>query len=585
VNAAAGFQFLQPLWLLLLPPLWLLVWAYARRLRRQSMWDRICDSRLLRHMTAGQAHGTGRNAYPWILGAVLTLGVIAAAAPSWSRVSYPVMESTSARVVVLDLSRSMLVQDVRPDRFRHAVAAASEIVASGYQGETGLVVFAGAAFVLAPLSRDDTTLLAFLEAVHPDTMPQDGSNLVQAIATAQDLLKASVRGHGQILLITGGDIESEAPVRAAQAAAAQGHRVSVLAVGTAAGGPSLDSEGGLQRDANGRVQIRKTNFDLLRRVALAGNGSLVATGANVGDDDLLGARLDANQLVESDRRADSSMREAANDGAWLVWLMLPMTLLLFRGNQLWTLLLPLLVLAPVEREARAGEWDGFWTHPEKIAFQAYARADYDRALQTTDDPLLRGASHYRGGDYDRALEQFSMGDSAESIYNRANALAQLQRFAEAIAAYQQALELDPAIRSASYNKRLIELFLEQQSADAGGAGDNNVDGNGIVEDGGGQETAEERIGIGSELQLNPADQQQSGPGFGASLQSGQVDPLERFDGQEQEMERFVLRAQETMQAPDTEFIERWVSSLPETSIELYKRKFLRDYQRQQRQPR
>jgi len=582
MNTPASFQFLQPLWLLLLPPMWVLIWSYTRHLRRESMWVRICDSRLLRHMTRGHVHKAGRNTHPWILGGVLTLGVIAAAAPSWSRLSYPIMESTGARIIVLDLSRSMLVQDVRPNRYQHAVAAASEIIGNGYQGETGLVVFAGSAFVLAPLSRDETTLLAFLEAVHPDIMPQDGSNLAEAIATAQDLLKASVSGQGQILLVSGGDSKDETAVQAALAAATQGHRVSVLAIGTATGGPSLDQRGGLLLDANGEFQIRKTNFELLRRIALAGNGSMVVTDAVIGSDDLVATRLDASQLVESDRRADDATREAANDGVWLVWMMLPLTLLLFRRNQLWILLI--LLMAPAEREVYASDWDGFWEHPQKIAFQAYSHADYDTTLLMTDNPLLRGASHYRDGDYKRALEQFERGDSAGAIYNRANTLAQLQRFSEAIIAYRQALELDPAMTAASYNKRLIELFLEQQSA-AADDNANNDGGNGSVDENEAQEAYETRIGIASELQLNPADEQQLGPGFGASQQAGQVDPFERFDGLDPEVGRFVLRAREATQAADLEFMERWISSLPETSSELYRRKFLRDYQRQQLQDR
>ncbi|MCP4331782.1 MAG: VWA domain-containing protein [Gammaproteobacteria bacterium] len=539
------------------------------------MWVRICDTRMLRHMTRGQAYKTGRNTHPWILAGVLTLGVIAAAAPSWSRLSYPIMESTGARIIVLDLSRSMLVQDIRPNRYQHAVAAASEIIGNGYQGETGLVVFASSAFVLAPLSRDDATLLAFLEAVHPDTMPQDGSNLAQAIVTAQDLLKASVSGQGQILLVSGGDSNAESAVQAALAAAAQGHRVSVLAIGTTAGGPSLDHKGGLLRDTNGELQIKKTNFELLRRIALAGNSSMVITDTAIGSDDLVGARLDANLLVESDRRADDATREAANDGAWLVWLMLPLTLLLFRRNQLWILLI--LVMAPAEREVYASEWEGFWTHPERIAFQAYNRADYDTTLHMTGNPLLRGASHYRDGDYNQALEQFDKGDSANSICNRANTLAQLERFSEAIVAYQQALELDPAMTAASYNKRLIELFLEQQSAAADDAADSDS-GSVSADDSEAQQAYETRIGIASELQLNPADEQQLGPGFGASLEAGQVDPFERFDGLDPEAGRFVLRAQEATQAADKQFMERWISSLPETSSELYRRKFLRDFQ-------
>jgi Ca-activated chloride channel family protein len=578
MSTPASFQFLQPLWLLLLPPLWTLIWIYARHVRHGSMWVRICDARLLRHMTHTQ--GAGHNSYPWILGSVLTLGIIAAAAPSWSRLSYPIMESTAARVIVLDLSRSMLVQDIRPNRYQHALAAAGEIIGNGYQGETGLVVFAGSAFVLAPLSRDDTTLHAFLKAAHPDTMPLDGTRMDEAILRAQDLLKASFSGHGQILLLTAGDSTAEAAVMAARTAAASGNRVSVLAVGSAAGGPALESKGGLSRDANGSIQIRKTNFDLLRRIAVAGNGSLVAMDSTVASDDLVAARLDASELVESERRVDAATREAANDGVWLLWLMLPITMLLFRRNQMWMLLI--LLVAPAEREVYAGEWDGFWTHREKIAFQAYTQADYATALQMTDSASLRGASHYRAGDYLQALQQFQREESAGTIYNRANALAQLQRFNEAIDAYRQALELDPSMIAARYNKRLIELFLEQQTEATGDQADNE---NGGANDNQGKEAYETRIGIASELQLNPADQQQFGPGFGASQQGGQVDPFERFDGLDPETQRFVPQARGPEPAADTDFMERWISSLPESSSELYRRKFLRDYQRQQQQAR
>ncbi len=116
MSTVAEFQFLQPAWLLLLPPLWILSWLYAAGLRRASMWSRICDERLLRYMTGGAEREKPHSRQAWIVSCVLTLGILALAAPSWSRHSYPAMESTSARVIALDLSRSLLVQDIRPDR-------------------------------------------------------------------------------------------------------------------------------------------------------------------------------------------------------------------------------------------------------------------------------------------------------------------------------------------------------------------------------------------------------------------------------------------------------------------------------------
>jgi Ca-activated chloride channel family protein len=226
----------------------------------------------------------------------------------------------------------------------------------------------------------------------------------------------------------------------------------------------------------------------------------------------------------------------------------------------------------------------FWTHPEKIAFGAYHRGDYDTARTTSESPMLVGASYYRSHQFQQALAQFSENDSAASIYNRANTLVQLQRYPEAIVAFQQAFNLDPQLINAAYNRRLVEIFVEQQAASASNDQQAEITGE-AMEETIDPDALEMRIGIVTEMQGNPADDQQPGSGSGASQQAGQVDPLERFDGEEPDEERFDLRAQGPLQELEMEFIERWISSLPETSNELYRRKFLRDFRRQQQQVR
>ena len=577
----ADFQFLNPPWLFLLPLLWWLVWTYSRYPRRQSMWRRVCDSALLDKMLAGPAGSRSNDWLTWILAIIFTLGILSAAGPSWRNQSYPMLESASARVLALDLSRSMLTEDVRPQRFSHAVAAVKEIITTDFDGETGLVVFAGAAFTVSPLSTDSSTLLAFIDALDPTTMPEDGTRIDLAIRSARDLLAASVAGRGQIIIVTAGATSNDAALPAALAAASEGHQIHVLAVGTAAGGPALDTEGNLSRDSQGKVVLSKTNFALLDRVARAGKGGLVSITGSAAAGNLLLSRLSANQLVESDRSDDGSDRAAANDGAWLVLLMLPLALLLFRRNLIWMILLGLTV--PGDGELYAKEWDSFWSHPERLAFEAYQQGDFQASYELSTNPLLQGSAYYRSGQYQQAVEMYSRDESARSIYNLGNALAQQQQFAEAVLAYQKALDLNPLLASASYNKRLIELYLEQQYATAdaqsgeGDAGEASEDAD--------LPAAEARIGIAGQELTNPAEDQQSGPGLGTSLQSGQVDPFERFDGLEQEMEHFFMPGQDAALQPDSEQVERWISALPETSTDLLRRKFLRDFQRQQRQER
>ena len=577
----ANFQFLNPLWLVLLAPTWWLIWTYCRHPRQQSMWRRICDPRLLDSMLAEKPDSSGNGWLAWILAIVLTLGLLSAAGPGWRKQSYPMMESASARVLVLDLSRAMLVEDVRPRRFTHAVAAAKEIVSADFDGETGLVVFAGAAFVVSPLSRDATTLLAFLDALDPSTMPGDGTRMDLAIGSAQGLLAASIAGRGQIIIVTAGAGDNNAAIAAVLKAVKQGHQISVLAIGTAEGGPLLDTEGGLLRDSQGRVLLTKTNFALLDRIARIGNGVLVTmTGASAMED-LLMSRLGASQLIESGQAGDNSARAAANDGVWIVLLMLPLALLLFRRNLIWMLLLG--VTFPGDGELYAREWNLFFNHPEQLAFEAYQQGDFQASYELSSNPALQGSAYYRSGQYQRALESYSKDESAASIYNRGNTLAQQQEFAAAIIAYQKALELNPGLGPARYNKRLLELYLEQEYESANGPS-GEADADESIADARLLD-AEARIGVVGQELTNPAEDQQLGPGLGASMQAGQANPFERFDGLEQEMERFTLRSQDAERLPDAEFIERWISALPDTSTELFRRKFLRDFQRQKRQPR
>ena len=88
MNLLADFRFLQPQWLLLLPPLWLLILLHARRAHGKSMWHRVCDAHLLTAMTSGQQGGRAAGWTAALLGCVFTTGIIAAAAPSKTVLSF-----------------------------------------------------------------------------------------------------------------------------------------------------------------------------------------------------------------------------------------------------------------------------------------------------------------------------------------------------------------------------------------------------------------------------------------------------------------------------------------------------------------
>lgn len=578
-----AFKFLNPAWLLLLPVVWWSLWVFAGRYRARSMWRRVCDPHLLERMS-GQTPASVRKQWPvWALIALVTLGIIALAGPSWRTQTHPLMHSTAARVVVLSLSRSMLVEDVKPTRFDQAAAVAREIIAADFDGETGLVVFAGAAFVVSPLSDDAGTLLAFLESLSPEIMPVDGARVDLAITAAQGLLEASVAGKGQMLIIADVADDIDAATRAALEAGDRGHSVTVLAVGTTEGGPLRDAKGGLVRNAQGSYKMSRTRYADLERIARVGNGSLIRVSRNVGVIGHLPPALDPNTHLAAERVPDAIDRPAANDGAWLVWLMLPFALLLFRKNVLWALVLTLCL--PGDNELYAYDWETFWRHAERRAFEAYRQGRYELAIELSRDPLLIGSAYYRMDRYQPAVEYFHQDHSAASLYNRGNAYARQLMFPEAVRSYDAALVLDPQLESAAYNKRLIELYMQQDETGSNRSDDENGEDGESPADEAELGDTQPQPGEDGQGPGTPGESRDSGAGLGVQGQPGLPDPSESFDPDQQQLQELILNAASDREFLDPAVIERWLKTLPESSSDLFRRKFLRDYQLQNQQHR
>jgi hypothetical protein len=277
-----AFHFQHPQWFWLLLPLLLLWWRMRRPRTHDNPWRRVCDAHLLPYLlidTAGRAAGLPA----WLLGCAWLLAVIALADPVWDRQPQPVFRSQEARVVVLDLSRSMLAADLPPSRLARARFKVADILDRSPDGQTGLVVFAGDAFAVAPLSNDTDTIRSLLAPLEPQLMPVQGSRVDLGLAQASDLLTQAGQVQGEILLITDGYTGEDA-LQAARELRAAGYRLSVLGVGTAAGAPLADRQGGYLRDAQGNIVMPQLDVAALRKLATVGGGRYV--GISSTDQDL-----------------------------------------------------------------------------------------------------------------------------------------------------------------------------------------------------------------------------------------------------------------------------------------------------------
>ncbi len=456
-----NFHFMHPAWLLTLIPLLLLCWRVMRQAGIDNPWRRVVDAHLLPLLTVGGTQTAGRIA-AYLVGAGWFVAVLALADPTWERRAQPMFQTTSARVVVLDLSRSMEATDLKPSRLVRARFKVEDVLAQNAEGQTALIAYAGDAFTVAPLTRDVNTIRDLLKVLEPAIMPVQGSRADLGLRKAGTLLQQAGVQDGQILLIADG-IDADKVVASEQAAAQlkrEGYRVSVLGVGTEQGAPLLTGQGQLLRDADGKVANFRLASDALRSVARAGGGQYQPITDS-------GEALRA--LLYSDKAAPTSGASLA-DGKTMGWkeqgpllavLLLPLAALAFRRNWLLSLVLLAGVLAP-PRPAIASTWDDLWQRPDQQAVQAFDHKDYASAATLSTDARLRGSAEYKRGNFQAALEDFSQAPGPDANYNRGNALARLGRFDDAIAAYDQALKDHPGNADAQANKAAVQAMLKQQ---------------------------------------------------------------------------------------------------------------------------
>lgn len=559
-------HFVRPMWLLALPVALLLAWRWQRRVRNLSRWLGRIDAELL---PALMESGRGARAHwlPWLVGAGLAAAAIGLAGPSFERLPQPVESANDAVVVVLDLSLSMLAEDVKPSRLVRARQKIADLLRLRPEGTTALIVYAGNAHTVVPLTTDSRTIENLLPALTPAMMPVFGSELGDAIDLARDLLGNAGRTSGLIIAITDGvDREADVTERSDPR-----FPVAVLGVGTDAGGSIPLGAAGrpdqVLRTQQGETIIARLDAERLQAVADAMHGRYATLVIDDGD---LSALLDTPRTdADATTAVDRTFDLWADRGYWIALALLPLLLLGFRRGVLASLALLLVPPPP----ATASVWDDLWQRRDQQGYQHLIEGAPERAVREFEDPDWRAAALYRAGEHARAAELWSKpaspgesaaspeADTATRAYNRGNALAQAGRYADALEAYDAALAASPDDADARFNRDLVARILEQQAEDQRrpDPGQDGAEG-------------EQQQGQGDAGE-NPAAQ--SGTEQANTDDGAPADP-ERSDSDAAAGERnpdaqALTESAEPLQDPDA--LEQWLRRVPDDPGGLLRRKF------------
>ena len=475
---------LNLLWLL---PLAALMLVIQSRKKKRAM-EFFADTHLLERLTL--LDHRGRRFIKALL-LILSLGLMlfALAGPRWGSHYEEVSQKGVDIMLVIDVSPSMLVEDVSPNRLERARREIVDFIKVVQGDRVGLVAFAGAAFTQCPLTLDYAALEMFLDALQPDLIPVPGTDLGGAIELGISAFDAESATDKVMLLITDGEDNEKQGMTAARRAAAEGIKIYVFGIGDASGGPipELDGGGGFKKDNQGKLILSKLDEAGLREIAALTGGSYVRSVA--GDLDLDILYFDG---IKSQTQAQElkSGKIKVYEERFPLFVLAAFVILLIEGfidekirtkavhgSKAAVVLNSVLVIASLALIFATPILSSAAEPPDELyklgrfseAEKAYAQSDMDNPKDIRYR-YNRGCAAYQKGDYQTAAAAFSSvlrrsEDKAvqfKAAYNMGNAAFKQGDFQSAAGYFKQAIGYDPANPDARHNLEIALRALEKQ---------------------------------------------------------------------------------------------------------------------------
>jgi Ca-activated chloride channel homolog len=589
MTALLDLHFIRPAWLLALIPALILYWQMWKHSRTHKGWSHVIDEQLLPHLlVAGTTEGKSSPIQIVLLGWIL--GTLAMAGPSWEKIPQPVQRKQDALVVLLDLSQSMLTQDLSPSRLQRARRKLRDLVKLRTEGTTALIAYAGDAHVVSPLTGDTRTIANLIPALSPGMMPLPGADAAAAVELALELFHSAGHLEGQILLLTDG-IRPDRRKQITQLLQGGNYSLSIIGVGTGEGGPIPTPEG-LLKDRSGAIVLARLERSSLQSVANESGGTYRDISLDDSDlDKILPNESLPEGQVQSDINDNDDSRRSADSwhdaGYWLVLLCLPLALGSFRKG--WVQGAALLLVLPAQ-PSYALEWQDLWQTQDQQAAKLLEQGDPQAAAAKFQDPDWIAAAHYRAEKYEEAEKKYANRDDAKAWYNRGNARARGGDIPAAIAAYEEALQREPGMEDAIFNKELLEKIQDQQQEqeqqqDQDQEQDQEQDQQQQEQQSQDQESSENDQQEQEDSESQNSDQENSEQQEQEQEQEQEKEKEQKSEEEQQEeREEQKTQAQQTdEQDEEDRATEQWLRQVPDDPAGLLRRKF--QYESQLREQR
>lgn len=443
-------HFNRPIWLLLIPIVWLLASLLTWQRSDKTLKSAVA-AHLIPFLTQSEHTSSAQKWLGLICASLLILGL---SGISFSKTETELYSPKQKTIFIVDQSLSMYATDVRPNRLTREKQILRDILHGNLEGDMALIAYAGDAYVVSPFTQDRETLTHFLVALDPLIMPLYGSNLADALTQAQQLISPEDAPYTSFIVLTD-DINTEDEAQMTMVTQAN-ISLEVISIGTDVGAPILLPDGQTLRH-QGITALPKAPLERIEKATTDAGGHYYSHQASAAEIAQIGHHASPAQQATKSQFSSIIWQE---QGHWFALPFLIWLLWQFRSGYIFLLLLALGL--PV-KEAKASPLDWFKTDDQK-AQQAFDQGDWPKAAKLFHEPRWKAASEYANEDYGNAAEQLQpLASSAADFYNLGNALALQQSLEGAAKAYKEALARQPDLQAAQENLDYVEKLLDEQA--------------------------------------------------------------------------------------------------------------------------
>lgn len=471
------FHFMRPQWLWAFVPAAFVAVLVVFASNENKKWKTIISPELRPFMFTKDK----RSAIIFPILAFLFISMISifgVAGPTWSKVEVPGSKSEAVLMVALDVSLSMMAEDIQPNRLERAKFKIEDLLDANPGSRVGLYAFAGTPHTVVPFCSDYSLITHHLAPLSPGIMPVQGSNLREMMLMVDSVMR-KIKAPSILLLVTDVPEEDDLSVLTAFVESTP-HKVELLVMGTPQGAtvPKNRNKTPL-KDSSGEIVISKLNTSVLIRLEQHEKIHVNTLTLDNSDMEALADNIRENLDYQDDNEnSDEQWKDMGYVSVILLALFFP-----FWFRKGWMIQygwIPLFILLMPSCTERAETWEDLWYTKDFQGQQLYDEEAFDDAGNTFTSAFHQGVAYYKAGNFDAASQSFESDSSVNSLYNLSMAYSQLGRYDDALRVITLASEKEPnnmmlqkAKEQTEVSKHIIDslqnagnvILLEQKTED------------------------------------------------------------------------------------------------------------------------